>query len=120
MNERVQVLINGTEMTRLWRQVQHRDAEPIWLDWVGPSLERWGPYPTAPSDDITKWVPEGYVPILTCSCGDFGCGGACVRVSIERRIVRWSDFTTANGAKPVSLGPFTFDRKQYEDARRSF
>jgi hypothetical protein len=74
----------------------------------------------SPSPFIADWVPEGSAPVLTCSCGDFGCGGALIQISFDRRrLVTWRDFRTANYEEPVDLGSFTFDRKQYETARQT-
>ena len=122
LNERAAVVINGVELTRLWQQATRRGSSPLFVSEVGGSLELWGPDGgVPPSPFLVEWVPEGSAPVLTCSCGDFGCGGALIQISFERRrLVTWRDFRTANYEEPVDLGAFTFDRTQYEEARRGF
>lgn len=119
-NEPVPVVINGTPLTELWRKAGQREAAPIWTGEVGEALEWWGPENGHPEGYVSEWVPDGFAPVLTCTCGDFGCGGGLVRIQFERRVVRWLDFKTANYEKPVRLGPFVFSRTAYEGARRAF
>jgi hypothetical protein len=119
-NEPVRVVINGTPLTELWRAAGQRKAAPIWTGEVGEGLEWWGPGSRHPEGHLSDWVPDGFAPVLTCTCGEFGCGGAIARVQFERRVVRWTDFKTANYEKPVALGPFVFSRTAYERARRAF
>lgn len=47
-NERAKVLINGTELVKLWRSATQRGAAPLWTSALGPSLEWWGPGGTHP------------------------------------------------------------------------
>lgn len=57
---------------------------------------------------------NGIVPVITCACGDFGCGGATARVTIGDEVVTWDDFRTANTREPAAgLGPFQFERRAY-------
>jgi len=119
-NERALVLVNGTELVKLWRSAGKREAAPLWTSVLGPSLEWWGPGGKHPEGDLGDWVPAGFAPVLTCTCGEFGCGGALVRVSFKRRFVVWSDFMTANYEKPVPLGPFRFALRAYEAERQRF
>ena len=119
-NERAKVLVNATELVKLWHSATNRDAAPLWTSALGPSLEWWGPDGKHPEGDLADWVPAGFAPVLTCTCGEFGCGGALVRVSFERRFVVWSDFRTANYEQPIRLGPFRFALRAYEAARQAF
>jgi hypothetical protein len=119
-NEPVPVLINGTALTELWRAAVQREAAPLWTSQLGRALEWWGPEGGQPESNISEWVPDGFAPVLTCACGEFGCGGALVRIRFERRVVRWTDFRTANYEKPVQMGPFVFARSAYEGARHAF
>ncbi len=119
-NERAIVLVNGTELARLWRSAAQREAAPLWTSILGPSLEWWGPGGKHPEGELADWVPTGFAPALTCTCGEFGCGGALVKVSFERRLVVWSDFRTANYEEPVPLGPFRFALRTYEAERHRF
>jgi hypothetical protein len=132
-NEPVRVVINGTPLTELWRAAGQRSAAPISTAEVGEALEWWGPGNSHPDGYVAGGVPDGFAPVLTCTCGEFGCGGAIVRIQFEtwdlrgavgeppkRRVVRWTDFKTANYEEPVPLGPFVFSRTAYERARRAF
>lgn len=119
-NEPVRVVINGTPLTELWRAAGQRKAAPIWTGEVGEGLEWWGPGSRHPEGHLSDWVPDGFAPVLTCTCGEFGCGAAIARIHFERRVVTWTDFETANNAKHVALGPFIFSRGAYERARRAF
>jgi hypothetical protein len=65
-------------------------------------------------------VPLGYVPVLTCTCGNFGCGGAFARITFDRGTVIWSDFKTATYEQSVAIGPFRIKRKVYEAALRAY
>ncbi len=90
----------------------------MWAGDLGPALEWWSLTDQLPDTEISEWVPEGYAPAFTCSCGDFGCGGALVKITFDRGVVTWTDFTTANYERLVNLGPFNFRRKAYEAALR--
>ena len=114
------VLINGVELTQLWDQATGAgDAgEMLALMAVdaGEDFGIWGPHP--PSLNRVFEVPDGFVPVVTCSCGTFGCGGGYGRVTFRADTVVWHDFRRATYDHPVPVGYFTFDREQYEEARR--
>ena len=114
------VNINGVPLRRLWRAAGQRYAAPIWTGEVGEALERGVPENSYPDGYFSECMPDGFAPVLTCTCGEFGCGGAIVRIQFERRVVRWTDFKTANYEEPVPLRPFVFSRTAYEGARRAF
>jgi hypothetical protein len=55
---------------------------------------------------------------LACMCGSPFCGSITVRVRRSERTVTWSDFAPAWRGRPLEyhkIGPFTFDRDQYEN-----
>jgi hypothetical protein len=54
--------------------------------------------------------------VLVCQDGLAGCGGATARIKIGPQTVEWGDFRTVPAAATVPLGPFVFDRAQYERA----
>jgi len=64
------------------------------------------------------------VSVYDCECGCFGCWPLRVRISVSDKIVTWSEFEQPHrGPKsPASwwrydkLGPFEFERDQYEAA----
>lgn len=71
-------------------------------------------------------LPSGRVPLYVCpECGDVDCGTVAVRIAFSADTVVWSDFTlevTYYWDDPTervqerypNVGPFVFDRVQYE------
>lgn len=59
-------------------------------------------------------TPDGRVAVLTCSCGDFGCGGIAARIEVGERIVVWSDISHPFAPTLLALGPYRFSRSGYE------
>jgi hypothetical protein len=66
-------------------------------------------------------VPGGDTVLLGCDCGDWGCWPLLAQVDVTEATVMWRDFH--NEHRPTwdlsGLGPFTFDRGQYESALRT-
>jgi hypothetical protein len=68
--------------------------------------------------------PNNRRSLLVCSeCGDLGCGALSISIDITEGEVTWADFGYQNNydeeiwAKGLGeLGPFRFDRSQYENA----
>jgi hypothetical protein len=119
----VHVLINGTDLLNLWRKAgQDPRVGPVLSDFIGPGLAWWalgdGDTTSGYRDESfeERCVPEGYVPVLFCSCGNFCDGGAIARIVVEHERVAWTDFQTVSQKRVEALGPFTFRRKQYEYA----
>jgi hypothetical protein len=117
------VLINGTDLTKLWSKAgQSPYVGPVLSDFIGPGLAWWalgdGDATSGYRDGSfeERCVPDGYVPVLFCTCGNFCDGGAVARIVVEQERVMWADFKTLDGRKVAGLGPFTFRRKQYEYA----
>lgn len=109
----VDVLINDTRLDRLWSDAHNEGTLPLSADEVlVPGHRLWAGEP--PEDDYL--VEDGRVAVLTCTCGNFGCGEATALVEFEDGRVRWSDFHGANFGAPVDLGPFEFDRAAYDAA----
>jgi hypothetical protein len=111
----VEVFINGVELIRLWDQRDCGAVLALGAQDAGADLAIWGPHP--PSPGPVPEVPSGFVPVVTCSCGIFGCGGGYARVTFSARTVMWNDFRSATRERPAGIGTFTFDRDQYESAR---
>ncbi|HEX4490815.1 MAG TPA: hypothetical protein VH914_06380 [Acidimicrobiia bacterium] len=121
----VSVHVNGRPLEAIWADACGDEATPIWvgdtllgskfvdgahvggeLIWrVGVDLRNAGWFDA---------VDGGRVGVLTCACGGFACGGAAARVEATRDTVTWSEFHRMNGRGPVPVGPFTFDRREYE------
>lgn len=121
----VQVVINGTDLVRLWRRATGDSCvEPVLSEFIGPGLAWWSlgegnatsGYRSNSPDSVS--VPEGYVPLLNCSCGNWD-NGAVARIVVDDERVIWTDFENLYRERVESLGPFTFRRKQYEYAVRN-
>jgi hypothetical protein len=119
----VHVLINGADLIRLWGKARQSPyVGPVLADFIGPGLAWWasddGDKTTGYRDDSfeERCVPQGYVPVLFCSCGNFCGGGAIARIVVEHERVMWMDFQTVGREKVHALGPFAFRRKEYEYA----
>ena len=52
--------------------------------------------------------------ILDCTCGVTECWFMQVCITVNESTVIWSEFTQFHRDWELDLGPFTFDRKQYE------
>jgi hypothetical protein len=111
----VEVVINGVELTGLWDLEDDSGVLALAAEDAGADLAIWGPYP--PSPGPVAQVPHGFVPVVTCSCGIFGCGGGFARVTFRVDTVMWNDFHSATRRRVIAIGAFTFDREQYETAR---
>jgi hypothetical protein len=72
-----------------------------------------GEHPVAP-----ELVDRDTVRVLTCSCSSIGCGGVYVKIDVAEDTVTWRELSTLRleGDPERPLGPFTFDRRQYEAA----
>jgi hypothetical protein len=111
----VEVFINGVGLTHLWDQEDNGGVLALEAKDAGNDLAIWGRYPPYPGP-IAE-VPLGFVPVVTCGCGIFGCGGGYVRITFLAEAVMWNDFRSITNDLSVGIGTFTFDREQYESAR---
>ncbi len=58
---------------------------------------------------------RGKAMVLGCTCGISECWFVQARIEVGPDVVRWSDFGQFHRPEWVyGLGPFTFDRRQYE------
>jgi hypothetical protein len=99
------VRINGVDLRELVGE-----AAFMFLDDVAPPSRHWRGEP------IYRLSEDGKAAVLTCSCGDFGCGGVSARITIDAETVTWSDFQEANSPKVIPLLAFRFSRSAYEAA----
>ena len=125
---RVETLdMGGNSETRVEAVISGQTLAEV-LDWgdnwlpldvyiAGQTLERW-----APGGDIpdSPYVEDGRVAVLTCGCGDFGCGGATAKVIFTSDRVIWTDFHGASHRDRVSVRPLVFSRPQYMSALESW
>lgn len=60
----------------------------------------------------------GRLWLLGCDCGEVGCWPLEAEVTLTDQWVRWSNFSQPHRTSWSydALGPFVFDRRQYEDA----
>jgi len=61
---------------------------------------------------------NGRVPLLGCSCGEWGCWPLLARITATDEHVTWSDFRQPNRPDRdySAFGSFVFDRGDYFDA----
>ena len=68
-------------------------------------------------EPVEVWFEDGDTVLLGCTCGEPGCWPLTARIQVTDTTVTWNDFR--NGHRPwdlSALGPFAFDRREYEDA----
>jgi len=127
----VQIKINGRDLVDLVRAVEnpfaYKEGSPsIAGAYAGlppehvapPSLHFWG----QPSEGVYSLGPK--IQVLGCECGEPGCWPLVCYVEADRARVRWSSFEQLHRSGSRShaawtydnLGPFEFERKQYEAA----
>lgn len=64
-----------------------------------------------------QWFGDGDTVLLGCTCSEWGCWPLTAQVEVGGATVRWSGFRTGHRDWDLSaLGPFEFDRAQYETA----
>lgn len=87
------------------------DYEPLALCDIGSDRTHFLGHPVA------TWFEDGDTVLLGCPCGEWGCWPLTVRVELTDATVRWHDFRTGHRDWDLSgLGPFVFDRPDYEAA----
>ena len=109
----VEVYINGSALTDLWSRCSGEGGQ--WMraaDVMWPSRRLWTTDPL-PSGELGAGDRR---TVLVCVDGLTGCGGATAKIRLDDHTVQWSDFCTVPEGKVVALGPFTFDRRLYEQA----
>jgi hypothetical protein len=117
------IYINGRRLYDLSREAASEPEE----EWVAPP-------PTVvlpPSQQLLggadvwedanePWFEEGRVAVGACGCSFPGCDSLLVKIDVTDEEVVWHDFRRHNrpSVSYESLGPFRFDRQQYEAALR--
>lgn len=66
-----------------------------------------------------RWSESGRAVVLDCGCGQWECGGVLARIEVRPDVITWSDFRGPRDGDPIPVGPFVFDREQYEAALAS-
>ncbi|HST57120.1 MAG TPA: hypothetical protein VLK84_00440 [Longimicrobium sp.] len=112
--EGVEVRIDGHDLRDLVRAVElpHAAADGQ------PDLA--GSYDGLPPGEWVLPPADGkghVVAVLGCTCGVTECWPLLVRITRKADVVVWSDFRQPRRGWPhEGLGPFTFDRAQYDSA----
>lgn len=109
----VEIRVNGRPLTDLWTRASGEGGRWVTAThvlWPGHRLWMGEPPMSTDLGDGDRWS------VLACVDGSYDCGGATVRIDIAERLVTWSDFETVPDGTAVTLGPFVFARKQYEQA----
>ena len=82
-----------------------------WLRWPAKH------YLGEPKD---TWFDDGDTTLLDCVCGESGCWPLTADIDVGDDLVIWHHSRNGHREWDLSaLGPFTFDRGQYEDALRA-
>lgn len=64
-----------------------------------------------------SWFNDGDTVLIGCECGEWGCWPLTADIVINRSEVTWSHFRQGHRDWDLSgLGPFVFERAQYEAA----
>jgi hypothetical protein len=120
----VQVVIDGRSLESQWNEKgKWSNSVPLttWPDDGLTALDLWsGSFD--PSTYDGELYQDGRVAVLTCSCGQLGCGGVVAQIEFSNETVTWGDFRHANYLTPQGMGSFVFSRSEYDralaDARR--
>jgi len=119
----VNVYVNGTNLRDLAGVIELPFAEAegdsdLAGDYAGLSSElvRPGARHFIGHPAVT-WFGDGDTIVLGCTCGEAECWPLTARVQVGDVTVSWTDFRTGHRPWDLSrLGPFTFNREQYEQA----
>jgi len=125
--KQIRIEVNGTELPELVREVElpaaraEGDAELaggyiglvpgyVRVDLAGQFLGGGGATPFESADEK--------VQLLGHDCGEVGCSPLLARITVTDDTVTWEDFEqpTREDWDYSDLGPFRFDRAQYERA----
>jgi hypothetical protein len=82
-----------------------------------PQFFRFGPMEDHFHGRSTDAMGPG-TPVLGCECGEWGCWPLMARITVTADLVTWDSFRQPHRKTRdyTALGPFQFDRHQYDDA----
>jgi hypothetical protein len=64
-----------------------------------------------------SWFNDGDTVLMGCTCGEWGCWPLTVQIEIGPEAVTWHRLRTGHRTWDLNtLGPFVFDRAEYEAA----
>jgi len=120
-------IINGTSLVELARVAETSAARPTGESGLAGSYSglpaftdsRW-PLHHYLGSPLMSWFKERDTVLLGCDCGEWGCWPLAARVDVQLTTIGWTHFRNGYRHWDLSaLGPFTFDRTQYETAVRA-
>ncbi|WP_433540903.1 hypothetical protein ACQP10_03930 [Streptosporangium sandarakinum] len=116
-------VVDGRSLLEIVAERNPGNADMASALWLAPALE---------DDDAVGWMlgrcasplDDGRVPLYVCpECGDLGCGALTAVVEVFSDQVVWRDLGWQTDYRDevdygdfIGLGPFVFDRVQYEAA----
>jgi hypothetical protein len=115
--------VNGTSLIELARRVElgpasvqrERNLAGAYAGLVVDEQEQWQHWYL--DDQPQSWFGDGDSCLLGCICGDTGCWPLTAKVTVTESEVSWAEFRTGHRAWDLRrLGPFTFERAQYDAA----
>lgn len=115
---RVEVLIDGTSLEKLWNVKGKWDRSVPLCTWPSDGitpLDLWSSSFDPSTYDGELYDDSGFA-VLTCGCGHLMCGGVVARIEFSHEFVTWSDFRHADYLTPQGMGTFVFARSQYDRA----
>ncbi|NEE00133.1 hypothetical protein [Phytoactinopolyspora halotolerans] len=118
----VNLLVDGTHLQEQARAVElpyaRREGNPgLAGNYAGLIADDGLPASHYLGEPVETWFDDHDTILLGCTCGDPGCWPLTARVEVSDTTVAWSGFR--NGHRDwdlADLGPFVFDRADYEEA----
>lgn len=112
--------IEGVSLAELVEEFERRqEFEPSGgYGGLIPARFRFGPASVHFAGAAGAYVEDGRVPLLGCSCGEWGCWPLLARITSTDEHVVWSEFRQPHRPDRdySAFGPFVFDRGDYFDA----
>jgi hypothetical protein len=121
--ETVLIIVNGEPLESLARVVEMPyakaegqlnlagDYAPLTLFDISADVNHFLTKPVA------TWFEDGDAVLMGCPCGEWGCWPLSVKIEVNEATVVWSQFRNGHRDWDLSsLGPFTFERTEYEVA----
>lgn len=120
----VNLYVNDVRLQDLVRRVEQpyadADGEPSLAgEYAGLATGPQLPAEHYLGEPVETWFDDGDTVLLGCVCGSPGCWPLTARVTVAEDAVTWRDFRNGHRDWDLgSVGPFTFERKAYEEALR--
>jgi hypothetical protein len=124
----LRLLVNGRDLIDLAREAERPLAQADGQPELAGSYRGLWPLVVLPpaahllGQPLKELSEEGRPYLLGCVCGHPGCAPLLARITVTHDTIIWSDFRRGNRpewGQLDRLGPFMFDRRQYERALRT-